>query len=164
MNPKLKIYLDTSVPNFIFADDAPEKKNITIDFFENFIKKEKYHTYISEFVIAEIEDTRSEEKRKKLFNTLNKYPIDILQITNRTEVDELAQKYIDAEIIPKNKVMDALHIAVCTVYGISVLVSWNYRHLANINKEHKVKIVNYQNNYFNDIRIITPFELIDYDN
>ena len=164
MNPKLKIYLDTSVPNFIFADDAPEKKNITIDFFDNFIKKGKYHTYISEFVIAEIEDTRSEEKRKKLFNTLSKYPIDVLQITNKTEVNELAQKYIDAEIVPKNKVMDALHIAVCTVYGIAVLVSWNYRHLANINKEHKVKIVNYQNNYFNDLRIITPFELIDYDN
>lgn len=163
MNPKLKIYLDTSVPNFIFADDAPEKKSIIIDFFDNFIKKEKYHTYISEFIIAEIEDTRSEEKRKKLFDTLSKYPVDVLQITNKTEVNELAQKYIDAEIIPKNKVMDALHIAVCTVYGIPVLVSWNYRHLANINKEHKVKIVNYQNNYFNDIRIITPFELIDYD-
>jgi predicted nucleic acid-binding protein len=164
MHPKLKIYLDTSVPNFIFADDAPEKKSITIDFFENFIKTEKYHTYISEFVIAEIEDTRSEEKRKKLFDTLSHYPIDVLQITKKIEVNELAQKYIDGGVIPKNKVMDALHIAVCMVYGISVLVSWNYRHLANINKENKVKIVNYQNNYFNDIRIITPFELVDYDN
>ncbi|MFH1004843.1 MAG: hypothetical protein V1781_05045 [Bacteroidota bacterium] len=53
MKPKLKIYLDTSVPNFLFADDAPEKKDITIDFFENFIGKGKYHAFISEFVIAE---------------------------------------------------------------------------------------------------------------
>ncbi|MFH1004842.1 MAG: hypothetical protein V1781_05040 [Bacteroidota bacterium] len=114
--------------------------------------------------MLKIEDTRSEKKRKKLFTALSKHPVDVLQITNKTEVNELAQKYIDAEIIPANKVMDALHIAVSVVHGMNVLVSWNYRHLANINKEHKVKIVNYQNNYFNDIRIITPFELIDYEN
>lgn len=87
-----------------------------------------------------------------------------MQITERNEVNELAQKYIDAKIIPENKVMDALHIAVSTVYSMNVLVSWNYKHLANIIKEYKVKIVNYQNNYFNDIRIITPYELIDYEN
>ena len=30
---KLKIYIDTSVWNFIYADDAPEKKEITLSFF-----------------------------------------------------------------------------------------------------------------------------------
>ena len=60
--------------------------------------------------------------------------------------------------------MDALHIAVCTVYDINFLVSWNFKHLANINKEYKIKAVNYQNLYFNELRIITPLELIDYGN
>jgi len=31
---KSTIYLDTSVINFLFADDAPEKKEITMDFFK----------------------------------------------------------------------------------------------------------------------------------
>ena len=48
---KLKIYLDTSVINFLFADDVPEFKKITDDFFENYIKKEKYLAYISDVVI-----------------------------------------------------------------------------------------------------------------
>ncbi|MCX7002688.1 MAG: hypothetical protein NTV22_05365 [bacterium] len=30
---KLRIYLDTSVINFLFADDAPEKRDITREFF-----------------------------------------------------------------------------------------------------------------------------------
>ena len=30
---KLKLYLDTSVWNFFFADDAPEKRDVTKDFF-----------------------------------------------------------------------------------------------------------------------------------
>ena len=162
MNKELKIYLDTSVPNFLFADDAPEKKEITIDFFDNFLAKGKYDAFISEFVIAEIENTTNEAKRNKLFNAISKYPISVVQINDRTEVDELAQQYINAGIIPAHKVMDALHIAISTIYGFNVLVSRNYKHLANINKEHKIKIVNYQNNYYNDIRIITPLELIDY--
>ena len=46
-----KVYLDTSVINFLFADDAPEKKEITIDFFDNFIKTGIYKPYISNFVL-----------------------------------------------------------------------------------------------------------------
>ena len=32
---KLKLYLDTSVWNFFFADDAPEKRGITKRFFDS---------------------------------------------------------------------------------------------------------------------------------
>jgi len=35
---QIKVYLDTSVINFFFADDAPDLKMATIDFFDNFIK------------------------------------------------------------------------------------------------------------------------------
>ena len=45
---KLKLYLDTSVLNFIFAEDAPDFKNVTIDFFENYVAKGKYDVYISD--------------------------------------------------------------------------------------------------------------------
>ena len=31
---KLRIYLDTSVINFLFADDAPEKRDATVEFFK----------------------------------------------------------------------------------------------------------------------------------
>jgi len=36
---KLSIYLDTSVINFIYADDAPEKRDATKDFFERYVAK-----------------------------------------------------------------------------------------------------------------------------
>lgn len=52
---KLKLYLDTSVLNFLFAEDAPDFKNVTIDFFENYVAKEKYDVFISNVVIREIE-------------------------------------------------------------------------------------------------------------
>ena len=52
-----KIYLDTSVINFLFHDDAPEKKEATVDFFENYVKPGVYETFISQFVIEEILQT-----------------------------------------------------------------------------------------------------------
>ena len=113
-----RVYLDTSVPNFIFADDAPELQEATIDFFDNFILPEKYDCLISEYVIAEIEATKNEEKKLKLFDILNKYPIKILELSRRNEIVELAEKYIKADVIPEKKLMDALHVAVCSVYDI----------------------------------------------
>lgn len=44
---KIKIYLDTSVINFLFADDSPEKKEITEQFFDLFIKTGIYETYFN---------------------------------------------------------------------------------------------------------------------
>ena len=32
---KLRLYLETSIWNFYFADDAPEKRDITKEFLEN---------------------------------------------------------------------------------------------------------------------------------
>ena len=87
-----KIYLDTSVPNFLFAADAPELKEATIDFFENFNLPKKYDCFISEYVITEIEATKNDVKKLKLFDILNKYPIKILVISNQTEIVELAEK------------------------------------------------------------------------
>jgi len=46
----ISLYLDTSVINFLFADDAPEKKEVTIDLFENYIAKNVYEVFISQFV------------------------------------------------------------------------------------------------------------------
>ena len=161
---KHKIYLDTSVINFLFADDAPEKKEITIDFFANFIKKSKYETYISPFVIDEIQATKDKKKKDTLLAVLKHYPINVLQPEQVNELDFLAQKYLDEKIIPEKNIIDAYHIAISVISQIDFLVSWNYKHLANINKEQKIRSVNIRYNYLHDLRIITPLELMDYEN
>lgn len=161
---KLSIYLDTSVLNFLFAEDAPEKKEITIDFFENFVKPGIYNTFISDFVIQEINQTDNDEKRSRLLKVIEDNFIDTLVIDNPREIQYLANQYISKGVIPLAKLMDALHIACSVSHRIDYLVSWNYKHLANVNRERKVMIVNTENNYLNPIRILTPIELIDYGN
>ena len=166
MKTRFKIYLDTSVPNFLFADDSPEKKEITVDFFENFIKLGIYKSFVSPVVIAEIEDTNNSQKRTELLEVIEKYPVEILEYTDKeaVEIQELAEKYIEKKIIPEKKIADALHIAICVIKNIDYLVSWNYKHLANVNQEHKIKMLNWDLGYRVDLRIITPLELVDYGN
>lgn len=42
---KISIYLDTSIINFLYANDVLEKKEVTIDFFENCVKPKVYDIF-----------------------------------------------------------------------------------------------------------------------
>ena len=163
MDNLIKIYLDTSVINFLFADDAPELKNITIELFDNYIQTNKYSTFISDFVLFEIEKTNNIEKREKLLNVIEKYRIEIISSNYQNEIMELANKYIENRVIPKKSETDAYQIAVCVLNNINYLVSWNYKHQANVNKEQQIRKINIQQKYLNELRIITPLELLSYE-
>ena len=155
-----KIYLDTSVINFLFHDYAPEKKEITVDFFDNYILTEVYDTYISLFVSQELRQTDNETKRNNLLEVVDRYRLAPISIANMAEVEAVANEILKEGILPPNKLLDALHIAVCVVCEIDYLVSWNFKHLANINKERKVLALTYKMGYLRPIRIITPLELM----
>jgi len=157
MENKLKIYLDTSDINFLFSVQSPEKKEITLDFFENYVNL--YDTYISDVVIAEINRTKEIEKRNLLLNAIKKYKIDIYDVINN-EIIDLADKYILAGIIPDSKLDDAQHIAFATYYEFDILLSWYFKHLANIKKQEQVNAVNFENGYKKQLKMCNPMEVI----
>jgi predicted nucleic acid-binding protein len=159
---RFKIYLDTSVINFLFADDAPEKKEITKQFFDTLISLGIYEAFISSFVIDEIINTTSESKRNELLRVVSDYPIEILETEKfKQSIDELSENYISNSVVPASKKLDALHVAVCVLFEIDFLVSWNYKHLANVNREKKFLIVNKTLNYNYPLRIVTPENLFN---
>lgn len=157
---KLKVYLDTSVISFVYADDAPEKQSITKEFFAAHL--DKYDVCISPLVLAEIENTRDTELKKKLRSVVEKYNIDIIDVAEKDEeaVYALARRYVKEKIIPANKFDDAVHIAICVYYGFDILLSWNFRHLANINKQIQVNAVNAKEGYLKELFLLNPMEVI----
>ncbi len=74
----------------------------------------------------------------------------------------LANVYITDKIIPPRKIEDALHIAYSVVHEIDILLSWNFKHLANIKKEKQVQLLNQKYEYNYPFRILTPLE-VDYE-
>ena len=158
---KLKIYLDTSVISFIYADDAPEKRDITKDYFEKYIKTKIYEHKISIIVTDELGRTKDKTLRSKLLKVPEDYDLEILSMDPVEEVSFLGNKYIEAGIIPQNKIDDALHVAFCTIHKFDFLLSWNYKHLSNINKEKSFLLKNIELGYLHTPRLTTPLEVFN---
>jgi len=159
---KLNIYLDTYVINFLFADDSPELRDITIEFFNEYVKKNIFNIYISDIVLKEILNTKDDKKKEQLLKITTDYNLEIITLSE--EAESLAQIYLKEGIIPENKFEDAEHIAIATVNQFDILLSWNYKHLANFNKKQKVKLINTRENYLYPLDLITPMEILYEDN
>jgi hypothetical protein len=79
-------------------------------------------------------------------------------------VEDLANEILKEGILLPSKLLDALHIAVSVVHELDYLVSWNFKHLANIQKERRVLALTYKMGYLRPVRIITPLELMSDEN
>jgi len=157
---KLKLYLDTSIISFIYADDAPEKQSLTKEFFQKFLPV--YDVYVSSLVLTEIENTNDQNLRMKLKAVVEEYDLRILDINaiHQEKIFELARMYLKEKIIPQRKFDDAVHVAICVYYEFDVLLSWNFRHLANIAKQIQVNAANKKQGYLKEIFLLNPMEVI----
>ena len=74
--------------------------------------------------------------------------------------EQLAEGYLKAGIVPAKKRDDARHVALATVSGMEILVSWNHRHLANKRKKELFNAVNKLAGRARPLEICTPFEVL----
>lgn len=70
-------------------------------------------------------------------------------------------EYLKTKIIPKKYRDDWRHIAVAVVNDADVIVSWNCRHMANIEKKRMFNTVNLLLGY-RQVDIVTPMEVIGF--
>lgn len=155
---KLALYLDTSVMSFALSDDiASDDRDITLTLIQE-INDGKYEAFISDVVIRELGNTRDSVKRDRLLKLVNEVEFSEV-LTVDEEIDKLADKYVEEGIIPPVYRDDALHIALTSVKGIDILISWNFRHLVKHKTRIKVSGVNTMLGY-KAIDICTPWEVI----
>ena len=81
----------------------------------------------------------------------------LVEVTS--EVEQLAAQYIENGVIVPKYTDDARHVATCTVAKLDYLVSWNFRHLVNVQREAGFNAVNLLQGY-QAVRIVNPLELI----
>ena len=113
-------------------------------------------------VLAEIENTPNADLRNKLRKVIQAYGLNIIDInsSDQQRIFELAGGYIKAKIIPQRKFDDAVHVAICVEYGFDILLSWNFRHLANIRKQIQINAFNKNRGYLKDLFLLSPMEVI----
>jgi len=153
---KIKYYLDTSIFNFVFADDAPEKMILTERLFKQ-IENENMEIYISEVVMDEINGAQ-ESTRERLIKLIEKYNPVLLPVDQ--EVKDLAQRFIEEGIIPEKYRDDALHISVAIVNNLDILISWNFQHIVKVKTRVEVNAISRLMNY-HEIEICSPEEVVE---
>ena len=151
---KLKVYLDTSIINFVFDQSSPKEHKITNKFFEQI---ERYEPYISDIVLEEI-NRCPEPRRGKMVNLIARHEIN--QIALDEAAQELARKYIIQGTIPKKYEDDAFHIAIASVNNLDVILSWNFEHIVKLKTKREAVAVNLLMGY-KEIDIYSPLEVVE---
>jgi predicted nucleic acid-binding protein len=150
-----RIYIDTSVFGGYF-DEEFEKE--TRPFFEGIFKRQ-IKIIVSE--ILELELYRAPNYIRVFFESIPSDLIERVELTN--EARDLSEKYIQENVVGKTSRADCQHIALATINKADVLVSWNFKHIVNLERIRGYNSVNLREGYqMTEIR--TPKEIFEYEN
>jgi len=152
---KQRIYIDTSVIGGYFDDDLSAD---TIPFFDR-VTNGELTIIVSDILEAEL--LRAPDFVKILLNIIPELQIEKVRLSPEAIV--LADKYIEAKVVGKTSRADCQHIAIATLCNADVLVSWNFKHIVNLDRIRGYNGINYQNGY-RMIEIRTPKEITKYGN
>jgi predicted nucleic acid-binding protein len=149
MAKRLKIYLDTSVPNAYFDERNALRKEMTRSFWR---RLDEYEVFISNLVLEEINDIGDKEKKKALLALISGFKV--LSSTEK-DVKALAEEYVTRGIFPVRYIEDAVHIAVASLNSLDVLISWNFEHIVKLKTKREVNVVNVLLGY-DQLEIVEP--------
>jgi hypothetical protein len=149
--PALTLYLDNSVIGGYFD---PEFEKATQRLWD--LEKSGQCRFIAS-VVTQQEASLAPSVVVQLFASTFTDDSSLLPLTDRAE--ELAQAYVRAGIVTVKYIDDARHVAIATTHGIGLIVSWNFKHLANYQRESGFNRVNLVYGY-PSVRIISPPELV----
>ena len=153
---KPKVYVETTVLGYLAARPSRQpvtagRQVITRQWWEN--EREKYTLVVSEVVEAECErgDPAVVRRRRELLSEVSLFAVD-------ERILELARLLIVPGAIPEKAGPDAIHIAAASVKECEFLLTWNFRHIANVRIRREVERI-LANHGYTKTTICTPEEL-----
>ncbi len=147
----MKLYLDTSIFGGYFE---PEFQVWTKKLVEEIIKG-NYIAVINDLTLFELENAplHVRDLADKIIKTNAEF------VTVDSACTDLAKIYIKEKIVTSKYQSDALHIATATINRIDVVISWNFKHIVNLNRIRLYNSVNLKYGY-SIIDIRSPREIV----
>jgi len=143
---KPKLYLETSIISYLTARLSSDlivaaHQKITSDWWEN--RRLKFDLYTSQWVIQEARRGDPQAAAKRL-QVLQGIPL----LESKTDTLELAKTFLYQQpVLPEKAREDALHIAIAITGGMNYLLTWNCRHIANVELQLKIANLAHQAGY-----------------
>jgi len=127
-----RVYLETSFVSYLTAAPresrdpiAAAHQQITIEWWSR--RRADFELVVSQIVIDEIQlgEPLLAKNRLEVVASLPR-----LLVTD--QATSLARDILSKELLPQKAFPDALHIAIATVHQIDYLLTWNCKHIANL--------------------------------
>ena len=150
MNP-LSLYVDSSVIGGYFDNEFQE----TTRTLWKQMEQGRFRFIASVLLVQEIEGAPARVRR--LMERTFTREESILPIT--AEAVSLTEAYLKNKVVTTTYADDARHVAIAVAHGITVIVSWNFKHLVNLRREAGFNSVNILLGY-PSVRIVSPLELV----
>lgn len=150
---ELRVYADTSV----FGGWGDEEFQHASRAFFDQVRAGRFQLVTSALVEAELEPAPVEVRQ--LFD-------EMLPLAEVTEISAdalgLRRAYVEAGVVSAAWATDALHVALATVAGCRVIVSWNFKHIVHFEKIALYNAINTVNGHL-PIGICSPQQVIAYE-
>jgi predicted nucleic acid-binding protein len=151
---KQRIYIDTSVFGGYFDEEFSEH---TIPLFDR-LRNNEFTLLFSTVTQDELES--APEKVKELVKSFKVESTEFLDTTD--EAVDLATGYITEKVVGQTSYADCLHIALATINRADFLISWNFKHIVNVQRIRGYNSINIKNGY-RQIEIRSPREFEKYE-
>jgi hypothetical protein len=123
---------------------------------------DRFRTGLDTLVLSDLTLAELEGAPPKVREVLRIVPFHFLEeVTFDEESSQLAQSYLAAGVIGAPHLADARHIATATAKRVDVLVSWNFKHIVNLDRIHGYNSVNLRLGYA-ILEIRSPQEVLRY--
>jgi len=149
----IRVYADTSVFGGPFDE---EFQTVSRTFFDQ-VRSGRFKLITSALVQEEIDPAPTPVR--ELFNELLRL-VDVVEVSENAL--NLRAAYLETGIVTRQWADDALHVAIATVAGCSLIVSWNFKHIVHFEKIPLYNAVNTLKGY-GTIGIFSPLEVIKYE-
>jgi len=156
-NRKKRVYVDSSVVGGKFNTRLAEQTKP----FWDAVERGEITIIVSDVLIDELNG--APERAREFYRSLPESLIE--RVVSTDESDDLAEKYIAENVVGESSLADCKHIALATITCADVLVSWNFKHIVNIDRIQGYNSVNEKLGYPRiEIRTPYPYEVIHDEN
>ena len=147
----LRVYADTSVFGGCFDDEFRAE---SVRFFDE-VRSSRFVVVVSDVTLDEL--SLAPEPVRRILADLPPSRVEV--VNSSDESNELKQAYLDAGVVGPASRNDAAHIALATVFGAELVVSWNFKHIVHFEKIAGYEGVNSLRGYRSP-KIYSPREVV----
>lgn len=146
----IRVYVDTSVFGGTEDDEFRDESHR----FFRAVERGEYIVLVSDVTYAEL--LPAPESVRAVFDNIDDEKKEFIPLEQ--EAEELARIYIDGEVLGEASLEDALHVAMATVAGADLILSWNFQHIVNYRRIRMFNALNIMHGY-KPLDIRSPLEV-----